>query len=49
MTQQTKLFLIGAAAFATAKFYFKKDTMFSAFAATSAMSVVSLFRARNVD
>lgn len=48
MTDQTKLMLIGAAAFAVAKFYFKRDVITSGFAATSAMSVVALFKARNV-
>ncbi len=48
MTNQTKLAGVGAIAFAVTKFYFKKDMLTSAFAATAAMSVIALFRARNV-
>lgn len=49
MTDQTKLALFGIATFAVTKLYFKRDLLTSGFAATSAMSLVALFRAKNTE
>ncbi len=47
MSNQTKLALIGAAAFAVSKLYFKQETGKALLYSTAAMSLVALFRAKN--
>lgn len=49
MTKQTLLLLLGATAFGVAKFYYKRDNLTCALAATSTITVVSLFTAKNTD